>query len=72
MVVGVGVTPGVVDAGVSIVGGASVVGSIAGSISVDVVDDDDDDDDAVDAVRSIPCWAPVFADDGDGGIVDSW
>ena len=36
-------------------------------------DDDDDDDDAVDAVRSIPCWAPVVADDdGDGGIVDSW
>ena len=75
LVVGVVVTPGVVDVGVSMVGGAAVVDSIAGSIPVDVdggaavaaaVDDDD-------AVRSIPCWAPVVADDnGDGGIVDSW
>ena len=80
LVVGVVVTPGVVDVGVSIVGGAPVVDSIAGSIPVDV----DGGaaaaaaaaaaaDDAVDAVRSIPCWAPVVADDdGDGGIVDSW
>ena len=77
LVVGVVVTAGVVDVGVSMVGGAAVVDSIAGSIPVDVdggaavaaaVDDDDDD-----AVRSIPCWAPVAAaDDGDGGIVDSW
>ena len=76
LVVGVVVTAGVVDVGVSMVGGAAVVDSIAGSIPVDVdggaavaaaVDDDDD------AVRSIPCWAPVAADDdGDGGIVDSW
>ena len=77
LVVGVVVTAGVVDVGVSMVGGAAVVDSIAGSIPVDVhggaavaaaVDNDDDD-----AVRSIPCWAPVVADDdGDGGIVDSW
>ena len=75
LVVGVVVTAGVVDVGVSMVGGAAVVDSIAGSIPVDVdggaavaaaVDDDD-------AVRSIPCWDPVAAaDDGDGGIVDSW
>ena len=81
LVVGVVVTPGVVDVGVSIVGGAPVVDSIAGSIPVDVDGGAaaaaaaavDDDDDAVDAVRSIPCWAPVVDDDdGDGGIVDSW
>ena len=76
MVVGVVVTAGVVDVGVSMVGGAAVVDSIAGSIPVDVdggaavaaaVDDDD-------AVRSIPCWAPVAAadDDDDGGVVESW
>ena len=77
LVVGVVVTAGVVDVGVSMVGGAAVVDSIAGSIPVDVDGGAAaaavDDDDAVDAVRSIPCWAPVVADDdGDGGIVDSW
>ena len=76
LVVGVVVTPGVVDVGVSIVGGAPVVDSIAGSIPVDVDGGGAAAaaaDDAVDAVRSIPCWAPVVADDdGDGGIVDSW
>ena len=74
LVVGVVVTAGVVDVGVSMVGGASVVDSIAGSIPVDIDGGAAAaDDDAVDAVGSIPCWAPVVADDdGDGGTVDSW
>ena len=67
LVVGVVVTPGVVDVGVSMVGSIPV--DVDGGAAAAAVDDDD----AVDAVRSIPCWAPVVADDdGDGGIVDSW